>query len=107
MLKLGEGFYYSELFTDSFAVAVAVHHQHCMHVCVRTAVFRPHLAGAAHAGQPAGQYPALAGLSTLSGAAVMSLRYPFGTDITPTHVPLAFIWLLLFVSTYCIIRDTY
>lgn len=43
---------YSELFTDSFAIAV--YHQHRVHVCVWTALFRSHLAGAAHTGQPAG-----------------------------------------------------
>lgn len=105
MLKLGAGSCYSELFTDSFAIAV--YHQHRVHVCVRTAVFRSHLAGAAHTGQPAGQYLAPVRLSALSGVAVVALRYPFGADITPTHIPLVLICLLLFVFIYCIMYDTY
>lgn len=102
MLNLGEEFGYSELVTDLFVLTV--HHQHRMHVCLRTPFFRSDLAGAAHTGQSAGQYLAFVRLSTVPGFAVISLRYSFGAGITHTHIPQVLICLLLFLFIYYIIQ---
>lgn len=56
------------------ASALTVHHQHCVHVCLRAPVLRPDLAGAAHPGPSAGQCPALLRLASLASRAGSSLQ---------------------------------
>lgn len=94
MLNLGKNLLF-RIISDSFAVTV--YHQHCVHVCLWTPFFRSDLAGAAHAGQSAGQYLAFMELSILPSFVVIAIRYPFRADVTHTHIPeMYFVYCCLF-----------
>jgi hypothetical protein len=62
----------------AYCFVIAVHHEHRLHVCLWSSLLCPHLTGAAHTGQPAGQYMAVFTVRlplSYSPATTMPLRF--------------------------------